>query len=1235
MASIDELQELVKQAENTEGYAKAHGLNPDEVVSPAGAVGLYQVMPSTAEELGYDPSRLKEHDYNKEVSRAYIERKLLPLSDDPAAVLVGYNAGPGRMSSYLASGGDTSRLPKETQGYLNRVSDLVSSMKNANPPINEMWEKMSAARSHGYSWDQISQAFNQKRQEALDAGYTPGDVNQAFGLPRDYQWEKPTADATRSLLSDAAPPSDNPQTPKPPQQSMIEGLQSYFDESVLSLEEAAKNVKQGLGPAWKKFHDYMTTDEAGSFAEDPINRVLLDYTPLGIATKPIRALGYAVPDLYNLPTALGPIVLDVPRAPIAGDVLHNYGWETSDAHKVFGSKFVNGFNAAIEVADGIPKSPEEVAGLKDEASATMSVLGTAAKKEYTIPTPQNILDAATRVKEDVHAHFPELEKIKDVGAPPESQEPSLNDIAKVIGHDYVSTGQAPDVIAQSYMGNLDLLRQSIQRIADDESGALKIGTGESKYPFEPAPLPITPETIRSNNPALTTRLADEWRMLISPEMRGPLAYETHLTLRDYQARTFNDVQRVAIDIRNFGRTFAELSNQERLDYIDHWEAGDMSSYPVNSALKRFYDVWKPALDDLWSEMDTMGIAPNYIQNYMRHFWVNPSSPNVMRFFQQMASGSFRKERTFATLREGMEAGLRPLSLNPVEVVLRSFAEQRKFLNANYALKDMVDRGMIFPEATLRGGVLPNGWNYIDPRIARLGKQRYIAPEEVATLFNRAYEPGLDRFTTYRLVRNISNMGVQSLLAFNGFHFLFESSVAVWSGIAQSMKQISRLTPSEMLRGLATTATSVSKPYTYPFIGGKIIKEGLGLKNYGGPIPEVADALLSGGMRFGQEPVYSMTPYGSFWNSFRGSLQKMAGKDTGRITFLQDVAEMYRDQMVRREGSGVPKIALATFVTAAQMIPRIMATAMAPLFEKFVPAMKVGAAAELLMDEMRVNPRLATDYGMRRAVAARISNSIDNRFGQLVYDNTAWHSLIKQIGPLATISLGWQAGTLRELPGGILDLSRGRIPAGQLRELSDRAAAVVAFPIAIAMLHMVYGVIKGTYNSNWTTEDYMHPPTGGQNQDGSPTRASTPFYDNEIYKIIIPAIHGNLGGAVSGLASEINNPLWKSLGDMINNQDWMGAAIADPNDGLAAEAGDYIKFYAKQMGPIVLQNLKTLDPEANISTVETLFGIRKANEEFNQPEEYQNFQEKNLIKRLRLRAIEKQREDEAEDKANAE
>ncbi len=96
--------------------AKAESaFNPD-AVSPKGALGLMQVMPETAREMGLDAS---EPAQNLEAGTRYLKWLLARYSNkrnDPSKAIAAYNAGPGAVDKYHG-------IPRfrETRNYVARV----------------------------------------------------------------------------------------------------------------------------------------------------------------------------------------------------------------------------------------------------------------------------------------------------------------------------------------------------------------------------------------------------------------------------------------------------------------------------------------------------------------------------------------------------------------------------------------------------------------------------------------------------------------------------------------------------------------------------------------------------------------------------------------------------------------------------------------------------------------------------------------------------------------------------------------------------------------------------------------------------------------------------------------------------------------------------------------------------------------------------------------------------------
>jgi membrane-bound lytic murein transglycosylase D len=121
--------------------------------SPAGARGLYQLMPDTARDLGLS---LRPHDQrldpvqNARSAAQYLSEMYAEFRDWPLA-LAAYNAGRGRISRLLEQQGAKTfaqiapRLPVETQLYVPRVLATLTVREGVTPAALEFAQSALAA----------------------------------------------------------------------------------------------------------------------------------------------------------------------------------------------------------------------------------------------------------------------------------------------------------------------------------------------------------------------------------------------------------------------------------------------------------------------------------------------------------------------------------------------------------------------------------------------------------------------------------------------------------------------------------------------------------------------------------------------------------------------------------------------------------------------------------------------------------------------------------------------------------------------------------------------------------------------------------------------------------------------------------------------------------------------------------------------------------------------------------
>lgn len=90
--------------------------NP-KAVSPAGAIGLAQLMPGTARGLGVDPN---DPIQNLKGGATFL-KQMIDRYGDTQTALMAYNWGPGNVDRWIAGGRDPNRIPRETRAHFSKI----------------------------------------------------------------------------------------------------------------------------------------------------------------------------------------------------------------------------------------------------------------------------------------------------------------------------------------------------------------------------------------------------------------------------------------------------------------------------------------------------------------------------------------------------------------------------------------------------------------------------------------------------------------------------------------------------------------------------------------------------------------------------------------------------------------------------------------------------------------------------------------------------------------------------------------------------------------------------------------------------------------------------------------------------------------------------------------------------------------------------------------------------------
>lgn len=179
---------------------------PNEpTTSPAGAIGIAQVMPGTAPEaaklagLEWDEDKYKnDAAYNRALGKAYFEKQLKDFNGSLAQAYAAYNAGPGATRDAIKkaeaegdAGAWLSYLPAETQNYVKKNMNAFGAGAGANETPT-LYALQQAVRA------EIGEENPKRLRLALD------EVERRFTEVKKAQEEvadRGVADAMREILT--------------------------------------------------------------------------------------------------------------------------------------------------------------------------------------------------------------------------------------------------------------------------------------------------------------------------------------------------------------------------------------------------------------------------------------------------------------------------------------------------------------------------------------------------------------------------------------------------------------------------------------------------------------------------------------------------------------------------------------------------------------------------------------------------------------------------------------------------------------------------------------------------------------------------------------------------------------------------------------------------------------------------------------------------------------------------
>lgn len=478
------------------------------------------------------------------------------------------------------------------------------------------------------------------------------------------------------------------------------------------------------------------------------------------------------------------------------------------------------------------------------------------------------------------------------------------------------------------------------------------------------------------------------------------------------------------------KQFDAMPSRDQVTFIDRVKRGVKQP---NKELQLVADTLRQWDDRLYDEIIKYKPGLPYLENHLRVLWKTiPGSPESMKGLskEQVASKKpwrgtqgFTRRHVLEDISEGIAMGGVPVTTNPVEMFLLHAQDAMKFVAANRAWKGLKEVGEV--TFVRQGKTPPPGYTRINDSISKA----YFRTEEGATATAGEWyvQEGAARMINNYLSRdlirgNSIGRGLMAMknattaieLGMSPFHAVFVTNEMMASSIGLGIAKMLEL-KDEGLRDFQKAFTVEAAPLL-------------------GVARDVAQSLVVGPLTGGKLKLPAMNPMkGSTANIGRAAI--MYAKNAEQ--FKQSNPELYK--WFTEMYPEAPRLLDDLFLGGGQVemnmdyrnayhsmrdawkndnqigavvrvIPALNDIAMKPLFETYIPRLKVGMFLREYSFELgRRTDDLASGKLTRAELARKTWSFIEDRFGEQNYDNLYWNRTFKSALQLAFRSVTWKLG----------------------------------------------------------------------------------------------------------------------------------------------------------------------------------------------------------------------------------
>jgi hypothetical protein len=692
-------------------------------------------------------------------------------------------------------------------------------------------------------------------------------------------------------------------------------------------------------------------------------------------------------------------------------------------------------------------------------------------------------------------------------------------------------------------------------------------------------------------------------------------------------------------LKGVEKMFDRLPEESRVDFVDRMQTGKKQA---NSNLDDLAEAFTKVMDaqrEQEQEAVNLGRTGRQIElskkaNYFHNWWETrpgkepeeDEGDRISRLFTPRrpleGTKGYNKRQSY-TLKSGIEAGGEPVTTNPVRILRHRIEDGMKFVTARRAWDAAQELGL--RQFVRKGAKRPAGFDKIDDKIAKVyfpaesgegniqAGEWYVEANTARLLNNMLSVDKIRGNPAGRGLMWLKNASTAVELGLSPFHAVFESIEAMSSMLSLGMQRaynqgIRQGKPAELAQGIKEMISSPAAPIT-------LAREGAAVPAYIEARARLGKIGLTeyGHVISGEQPHGVLEAVKQFQELRKEkSVQRLIKQYPDLDQLIDDMFQggliigQHRDYQVKALG----KTAAEAFSEGNPIgavwraIPTITQGVMYPLFNWYIPSLKYSLFLKMMSEAAGEHARELESGELTRATLARkVADSVENRFGELNFDNLFLNRTTKTALQFLFRSMTYKLGTVREFSGagggqfrelgtwakdavdllggggggkgGGKDTAEGAFEEepepgktfGEkaLPRLDSRAAWVTSLMIVTAMLGTIAAkLLTKKYPWQWIQDDekegmsaeaamlleVTHPRTGETDSRGKPVRISLPTYWKDVeHAAAHPAqyVLSSLSGIVSKLI------------DTAENKDYFGNYVYNPTAPISTklkQAGKY-------------------------------------------------------------------------------